>query len=230
MSKVGAEHHSGLGRLVPAQRPEQLRASVAANLTSLGIEQLAVVNLRRLDIPPGLQAEGDQRVDLDSQLAELMALRDEGKIGGIGLSNVSPGQLRQAWPAGIALRAERLQRPGPLKRTPARPLPGTRPAVGTVLPARFRVSWPAKVTEHPTVLAAAASLGITPAQAGLAWLLARYSGTLLIPGTGNLAHLADNLAAGSVRLDPDTIATLDGIASSELSELGRTSPAHPVAA
>ena len=215
VTKVGAEHDSGLGRLIPAQRPEQLRASVAANLASLGIEQLAVVNLRRLDIPPGLQAEGDQRVDLDSQLAELMALRDEGKIGGIGLSNVSPGQLRQAWPAGIACvqnaysildRSSEplldLCREHDLPWVPFFPL-------GSAFPGR------PKVTEHPTVLAAAASLGVTPAQVGLAWLLTRYSRTLLIPGTANLAHLADNLAAGSIRLDPDTIATLDRLASSD---------------
>ena len=61
-----------------------------------------MVNLRRLDAPPGIIAEGEQRVDLDDQLAELTALRDAGKIGGIGLSNVSAGQLGQALPAGIA--------------------------------------------------------------------------------------------------------------------------------
>ena len=73
-----------------------------ANLASLGAERLGVVNLRRLDAPPGIIADGEQRVDLDDQLAELSALRDAGKIGGIGLSNVSAGQLRQALPAGIA--------------------------------------------------------------------------------------------------------------------------------
>src|SRR3954465_11358525 len=99
VSKVGAVRE---GRLVAAQRPEQLRAGVEANLARLGTERLAVVNLRRLDTRPGILAAGDQLVDLDSQLAELMALRDAGKIDGIGLSNVSAGQLRQALPAGIA--------------------------------------------------------------------------------------------------------------------------------
>ena len=69
-----------------------------ANLVSLGTEQVTVVNLRRLDALPGLIAEGEQRVDLDDQLAEIIALRGEGNIGGIGLSNVSAGQLRQALP------------------------------------------------------------------------------------------------------------------------------------
>jgi hypothetical protein len=63
---------------------------------------VGVVNLRRVDAAPGIIASGEQRVDLDDQLAELTALRDAGKIGGIGLSNVSAGQLSQALPAGIA--------------------------------------------------------------------------------------------------------------------------------
>lgn len=211
VSKVGAEHDDSAG-LIAAQRPEQLRASVEANLATLGIEQLTVVNLRRLDTPPGLRAEGDQRVDLDSQLAELITLRNDGKIGGIGLSNVGPEQLGHALPAGIVCvqnaysaldrSAEPvldLCREHDLAWVPFFPL-------GSAFP-----GYP-KVTEHPAVVAAAAALGVTSAQVGLAWQLANYSHTLLIPGTANPAHLDDNIAAGGIDLDPDTIDTLDRIA------------------
>src|ERR1700722_14748586 len=91
-SKVGAELDAG-GKLVSAQRPEQLRAPVEAKLAGLGAPGIDVVNLRRLDAAPGIVAEGDQLVDLDDQLAELVALREAGKIDGIGLSNVSADQL-----------------------------------------------------------------------------------------------------------------------------------------
>jgi pyridoxine 4-dehydrogenase len=47
---------------------------VEGNLASLGIEAIPVVNLRRLDLGPGIVATGNQRVDLDGQLAELIAL------------------------------------------------------------------------------------------------------------------------------------------------------------
>src|SRR6266516_252306 len=68
----------------------QLRAGVEANLRTLGVEQVDVVNLRLIDeLPGGQPIPADQRVDLDSQLAEMAALRDEGKIAGIGLSNAS---------------------------------------------------------------------------------------------------------------------------------------------
>src|SRR5579862_2968279 len=94
VSKVGAERDAQ-GGWNPAQRPEQLRAGVEANLRSLGIEQLGAVNLRLLD------PATDSGVDLDSQLAEMVALRDEGKIGGIGISNVGVEQLRRALPVGL---------------------------------------------------------------------------------------------------------------------------------
>ena len=85
----------------PAQRPEQLRAGVEANLRSLEVAQVDVVNLRLHS--DAHDSEGNSgEVDLDSQLAEMVALRDEGKIGAIGLSNVSLDQLRQAMPAGLA--------------------------------------------------------------------------------------------------------------------------------
>jgi hypothetical protein len=69
----------------------------------------------------------------------------------------------------------------------------------------------AKVTEHPAVVAQAAALGATPAQVGLAWLLAHDPHILLIPGTSNLDHLAENVAAGDIRLGPETTSTLNGL-------------------
>jgi pyridoxine 4-dehydrogenase len=212
VSKVGAEYDDQRSPipLRPAQRPEELRASVEANLTTLGTERLAVVNLRRLDAPPGLIAEGDQRVDLDSQLAELTAMRDEGKIGGIGLSNVTAGQLRQAVPARIAC----VQNSYSLLDRSSEPV--------LSLCREHDIAWVpffplgsagfpgiSSVTKHSAVITAAESLNATPAQVGLAWLLAHYPHTLLIPGTTSLTHLEENIAAGRIRLDPDTITTLD---------------------
>jgi aryl-alcohol dehydrogenase-like predicted oxidoreductase len=67
----------------------------------------------------------------------------------------------------------------------------------------------ARVTDNPTVTAIAAQIGATPAQVGLAWLLSHYDGTLLIPGTSDPAHLAENIAAGAVRLSRASITALD---------------------
>jgi aryl-alcohol dehydrogenase-like predicted oxidoreductase len=69
---------------------------------SLGVDRLPLVNLRRLDSGPGLRPEGDQVVGLEDQLTVMSDLRDQGKIGAIGLTSVTLDGLRRALPAGIA--------------------------------------------------------------------------------------------------------------------------------
>jgi pyridoxine 4-dehydrogenase len=212
VSKVGAVRDGG-GGLVPAQRPHELRAQVEANLAALGVERLGVVNLRRADAAPGIVAEGDQLVDIDDQLAELAALRDAGKIGGVGLSSVSAEQLDRAAPVGIAC-VQNLY--SVIDRTAEPVLERCREhgvAWVPFFPLGSAFANRARVTDNPAVTAIAAELGATPAQVGLAWLLAHYDGTLLIPGTSDPAHLAENIAAGSVRLPPAAVAALDGLAS-----------------
>lgn len=212
-SKVGAEPNPG-GE-VPmrlAQQPRQLRASVEDNLRSLGTDHLPVVNLRRTDQGPGLRASGDQVVDLDDQLAVLTALREEGKIGAIGLSSVSLDVLRRALGAGIACVQNAYSLASrddedmlafcagqAIAWVPYFPLGGAFPG----LP---------KVTDQPAVRAAADKLGHSPSQVGLAWLLHHSPNVLLIPGTADPAHLEANVAAGSLALDDATLAQLDASA------------------
>lgn len=70
-----------------------------------------------------------------------------------------------------------------------------------------------KVTGEPAVRAVAGSLGCTPWQVGLAWLLRHSPSVLLIPGTADPAHLEANLAAGAVTLDEEALARLDAVPS-----------------
>ena len=62
------------------------------------------------------------------------------------------------------------------------------------------------------ITAVAAGLGATAAQVALAWLLARYGHTLLIPGTADPGHLAENLEAGRLELPAAARAALDQLA------------------
>jgi pyridoxine 4-dehydrogenase len=211
VTKVGAERHAD-GRFAAAQRPAELRAQVEANLATLGVDRVGVVNLRRADAPPGILAQGDQVVDLDDQLAELVSLRDAGQVGGIGLSNVSAGQLRQALPAGIACVQNSYS---VLDRT-AEPVLELCRAHGIAWVPFFPLgsalaNW-RRVTQDPVVLALSSELAITPAQVALAWLLAHYQDTLLIPGTADPAHLAENVAAGAIKLPASSLATLSQLA------------------
>ncbi len=209
--------------LAGAQKPAELRAAVEDDLRQLKLDQIPVVNLRRMDLGPGVQAEGEQIVDLDDQLAEMIALRDEGKIGAIGISAVPLDVLRRALPAGIACVQnaysvlDRSQEEmvneclsEEIAWVPFFPL-------GSSLPA-----FP-KVTDNAVVQAIAGELGVTAAQVGLAWLLAHAPNTLLIPGTRSIAHLEENIGAADITLSADALARLDAVGSTK-------PPAHGIEA
>ena len=213
VSKVGARRDAK-GAWLPAQDPASLRRGVEANLRTLGVDHLAVVNLRVMDaFRDGAPVPEDQKAEFDDQLAEMIAMRDEGKIGAIGLSNVSRDQLLHALPAGIAC----VQNAYSLLDRPAEPLLEICLRAGIAWVPFFPLgsAFPGKpkVTAHPHVIETALRLGATPAQVGLAWLLAHAPNILLIPGTSDPGHLDENIAAGEISLDGDTMKLLDGLSA-----------------
>jgi diketogulonate reductase-like aldo/keto reductase len=68
------------------------------------------------------------------------------------------------------------------------------------------------VLTSPAVIGTAARLGMSPAQVALQWLLQLAPDVLLIPGTGSVAQLRENLAAEAVALDDEALSKLDGVA------------------
>ncbi|WP_052869549.1 aldo/keto reductase [Streptomyces niger] len=214
VSKVGAEPDpDGPLPLRLAQRPEQLRAAVEENLATLGMEQIPLVNLRRTDTGPGLRAEGDQVIDLDDQLAVMTALRDEGKIGAIGLSSVSLDVLRRALPAGIACVQNAYSLLARDDEDMLRLCLEEDIAWVPYFPLGSAFDGMPKVTDEPAVRAAARDLNAAPAQVGLAWLLHHAPNVLLIPGTADPAHLEANVQAGALTLDEATLSALDAVPS-----------------
>ena len=162
-----------------------------------------MVNLRRMDLGPGVGAEGDQIVDLDDQLAEMIALRDEGKIGAIGISSVPLEVLQRALPAGIVCvqnaysLLDRSQEEmvdvcvdEDIAWVPYFPL-------GSAFP-----GFP-KVADNAVVVDIAGELGVHRPRSGWpgCWLTA--PNTLLIPGTQSIAHLEENIGAGDVTLSAE---------------------------
>ena len=221
VSKVGARYTGDQPvPLAAAQRPAELRAAVEDDLRQLGLDQIPVVNLRRLDLGPGLAAEGDQIVDVDDQLAEMIALRDEGKIGGIGVSSVPLDVLRRALPAGIACVQNAYSL---LDRSQEEMLDVCRTENIAWVPFfPLGSSFPGfpKVADNEVVREIARELGVIPAQVGLAWLLAHAPNTLLIPGTRSIAHLEENLGAGDVVLSAEAIARLDAVTAPGADAIG----------
>ncbi len=209
VSKVGAER-DGEGAWLPAQRPEQLRSGVEDNLRTLGAERLGAVNLRLMDAehPP----PPEQQVALEDQLAEMVALREEGKIAGVGISTASAEQVRTAIDLAQIVCVQNAF--SLLDRSDGEVLDLCH-AAGVAYVPYFPLgsAFPAmpKVAEHPVVVAVAERLDATPAQVGLGWLLAHRDNVLLIPGTSSPAHLEENLAVAGVSLSPDDVAELDAI-------------------
>jgi aryl-alcohol dehydrogenase-like predicted oxidoreductase len=208
VSKVGARRDAK-GNWIPAAQPDDLRADIEVNLRELGTDQLAAVNLRIHDSDdPSAAAEVDREL-FDRQLTTMITARDEGLIGGIGLSSVTVEHLR------IALERTEIvtvQNAYNLVDRTSQPVLDlcTERGISFVpffpLGSAFNADNP--VLGNPAVTQAAADLGRTPAQIALAWTLAIAPNVLLIPGTSSVAHLEENLAVADIELPADVVAAI----------------------
>jgi aryl-alcohol dehydrogenase-like predicted oxidoreductase len=206
VTKVGARRDDAGGWL-PAQAPDELRAGVEANLRSLRVERMDLVNLRLLD------ASGGPGVPLPEQLGVLEDMRQEGKLDLIGVSNVTLEGVEQALGLvelgavqnaySILDRADEpiveLCREREIAFVPFFPL-------GSAF-----TGGPQTLAADPAISGVAGKHGASPSQVALAWLLARYERMLLIPGTTSVAHLEENVAAADLELDADDLAALEAV-------------------
>jgi aryl-alcohol dehydrogenase-like predicted oxidoreductase len=192
VSKVGGRRDDK-GRWLPAQRPEELRQGVLDNLRTLRTDRLAAVNLRLME---------GSGVDFDEQLDTMAALRDEGLIAGVGLSNVSLEQFEHA-----VGRTPIVCVQNPLNLVDRASLPLLQAcaerniAFVPFFPLGSAFGGTNQVLTNPDVVSAAERLSATPAQVALAWTLTLGPNVLLIPGTSSVQHLEENMAAGDLKLD-----------------------------
>jgi aryl-alcohol dehydrogenase-like predicted oxidoreductase len=194
-TKAGLVRH-GPGDWKPLGRPEHLRASALMSLRRLRTDRLDLFQLHRID----------PKVDRDEQFAELRALRDDGLVRHVGLSEVTVEEIeaarRHVEIATVQNRYNLVDRASEdvlayCEREGIGFIPWYPLAAGDLA--------------RPGGVAAeiAAAHGATPGQVALAWLLARSPVMLPIPGTGSLAHLEENVAAAHLRLSAEELARLD---------------------
>jgi aryl-alcohol dehydrogenase-like predicted oxidoreductase len=187
-------------------RPDQLRGQVEENLRQLGRDHLDLVNLRTLSVSK----------PVGEHFAALAALRDAGLVRHLGLSNVTVGQIDEA--LAIAPVAAVQNRYSVDSRRPeADDVLSACAERGIAFVPFFAIAGEGREggrrrDEMEPVLAVARAHGATPAQVRLAWTLAQGSHVLAIPGTSSLAHLAENVAAGALRLTEEEVALLGSLA------------------
>jgi pyridoxine 4-dehydrogenase len=205
VTKVGAVRDEN-GGWPPARSPEQLREQVESNLRTLGVDALDVVNLRIGGGPDGHSAVPGSVAEPFGALADL---RTKGLIRHLGISVADAGQVAEAqsiapvvtvqnW-YNVAHRGDEsliaaLAEQG-VSYTAFWPLGGFSPLNSAAL---------------DTV---AQRLGATPAAVAIAWLLHAAPNMIVIPGTSQVAHLHENLAAADLALPADALAELDAIAA-----------------
>ena len=150
--------------------------------------------------------------DEPRQLATLEAMRQEGKLDLIGVSNVTLEGARAA--AELVDLGEVQNAYSVMDRFNEPVLDFCREREIAFVPffplGSAFTGGPKTLAEDPAVSQVAARRGATPTQVALAWLLARYDRILLIPGTTSVAHLEENMAAADVALDDEDMATLEG--------------------
>jgi pyridoxine 4-dehydrogenase len=182
----------GPGQWVPDGHPDHLRAACEGSLRRLRLDQIPLYQFHR----------PDPRVPLPESIGALAALKAEGKIRHIGISNVTETQLREAQQITPIVSVQ--NRYNAIDRSSESMLDLCEQEQLAFLP------W-APIQEadsNPAVVSAAQRHGATTHQIVLAWLLARSPAILPIPGTGSAEHVEENVAAASIELSPGEVAAI----------------------
>ncbi len=191
------------GEFAPFATPEQLRGEVEQNLRELGLDSLDVVYLRMLGPRP-----------VAEHVEALVELRDAGVLRHIGVSAVNLEQLEEARRVTEVVSVQ--NRYAVDARHPASDALVERCGeLGIAFVGYFAIAGDRKEAADEgsgeadsAVAKVAAEHGATAAQVRLAWTLAQGPHVLAIPGTGSVAHLEENVAAGDVQLTADDLSAL----------------------
>ncbi|WP_129306896.1 oxidoreductase [Streptomyces sp. L2] len=202
VTKVGPGRDPS-GEWLPMARPDQLRGQVEENLRQLGRDHLDVVNLRRNGI-----------TSVAEHFGALAELRQAGLVRHLGLSSVTPEQLAEAQAIAPVVCVQNWYGLDQ-RRADTSGLLDACGRQGIAFVPFFAISGrrreaAADDTHDERLRAVARAHGATPAQVRLAWTLHRGPHVLAIPGTSDPAHLAENIAAGALRLSQADLDTLDG--------------------
>ena len=192
---------SGPGRWAPVGRPEYLRQQCEMSLRRLGLERIDLFQLHRID--PGVPA-----TEQFGLLADLLA---EGKVGQVGLSQVTIGEIEAARAVVPIASVQNLYN---LTDRSSEDVLGFCTAEGLGFIPWYPIAAGGLAAPGGPVDAVAKETGATPSQVALAWLLHRSPVMLPIPGTKSVGHLEENCGAATLALSNSQVAALSAAAGS----------------
>ncbi|MCL5424487.1 MAG: aldo/keto reductase [Gammaproteobacteria bacterium] len=240
-SKCGMAIDPEVGTRVIDGRPETLRKQCEASLNRLRTDHLDLYYLHRLD----------RKVPIEESVGALGRLVEEGKIGGVGLSEISATTLRRAvaeypiaavqseyslWTrnpeialleacreTGVALVAFSPLGRGFLTGTVKDPARLEESDMRRNMPRFSAENYPHNLKLFEQLNALAKALSVTPGQLALAWLKAQGEDIIPIPGTRSAKHMRENLAAETLSLDVTTLTQLSAMMTPDQVAGGRYS-------
>jgi len=193
---------------VPFNKPDELRSSIENNLRTLKIDRVQLVHFRVIhgsDVP------------FEESMEEMFRMQKEGKILHVGVSNVSPGELKTAMRMGRIATVENMY--GHAQRTSVTLQYGGETRGGAevldiceeheipLIP--YFSLFQSLPKKDARIAQVAAKYGATEAQVNIAWLLHRSPWILPIPGTSQLAHFRENLKADDITLTREDMKFLE---------------------
>ncbi len=187
---------TGPGEWHPLGRPEYLRSACEMSLRRLDVERIDLFQLHRID--PAVPAA--------EQFGVLGDLQREGKVRHLGLSEVSVAELDDAR---SHLTVASVQNRYNLTERGSEDVLEVCTAAGIAFLPWFPVAVGELARPGGPLDAMASTIGATPAQLALAWLLHRSPVMVPIPGTSSLEHLEENVAAAMLELTPEQMAALE---------------------
>ncbi len=189
------------GRWERDGRPEHLRAACERSLRALGVERIP---LYQLHAP-------DPRVPFAESVGALARLQEEGKIGWVGLSNVSVEQIREAQAAVTVVSVQNRLNPffreavesGVVKYC-------TNQGIGFIAYSPVgggRLN--KRLPDHPTLMPIALRRGVSAHAVALAWVLSRSPNVIAIPGARTVEHARDSAVAAPLVLDSQELQVIE---------------------
>ena len=176
-------------------RPEHLRRVCADSLKRLRLDRIELYQLHAVDY----------RVPIEDSIGTLVDLQREGKIGHIGVSNVSAAEMSRAQRVAEIVSVQNSYN---LRDRSSDGLIDLCASAGIAFIAFYPLAKGRLAAPGSALARIAERHDATPAQIALAWLLHRSSAMLPIPGTSSSAHLEENHGAASIRLNAEELRTL----------------------